>query len=179
MKWEWVASTQNCVQPSPPTSLEASRTKSPAGFSSRRRMLAGLRACEHHGSKPLAYSRRFPALGASALWRVRSRLPLRGSPGFTPGSLELDYFSDQHEARSLVCRASSQGICGKSAYRTMGHDTSPAVPAHPQLAPALRYAASWMTISRRARMPSISRGPGRPIHASGMRYMRSFARAGK
>src|SRR5262249_30208049 len=70
----------------PAASREASWV-GPAPDVSRRRMLAGLRARERAGC-PAPTVHRFPAQGGPVRLRGgRSRLPLRGSPGFTPGSL--------------------------------------------------------------------------------------------
>ena len=107
MKWEWVASTQNCVQPSPQTSLEASRTKSPAGFSSpaaNAGRSSGLRAPR---LKAACLLPPLPSPGGQCFMAGFVLAYRWGSPGFTPGSLELDYSSDQHEAQPIVRRASS------------------------------------------------------------------------
>ena len=70
----------------PRASLEASRSK-PARLSLRRRMLAGLRARERFGFCRVPTLHCFPAKKGQCVGWSRSRLPLRGSPGFSPGSL--------------------------------------------------------------------------------------------
>jgi hypothetical protein len=52
-------------------------------------MLVGLRACEHFGFRRAPTIHCFPAQERQCVSWIRSRLPLRGSPGFAPDSLLL------------------------------------------------------------------------------------------
>jgi len=70
------------------TSLEVSRSNR-LRLSLLRRMLVGLRACEHFGFRRVPTIHCFPAPKSQCVSWIRSRLPLRGSPGFAPGSLLL------------------------------------------------------------------------------------------
>ena len=70
------------------TSIEVSRSNR-LRLSLPRRMLVGLRACEHFGFRRVPTIHCFPAPKSQCLSWIRSRLPLRGSPGFAPGSLLL------------------------------------------------------------------------------------------
>lgn len=54
---------------------------------SRRGSMAGLRTSRRSGREPVSYRPSLPSRKASAYDGVRSSLPLRGSPGITPGSL--------------------------------------------------------------------------------------------
>lgn len=68
------------------TSLEVSRSNRPR-LSLPCRVLAGLRAREHFGLRRIPTIHRFPATKSQCVSWIRSRLPLRGSPGVAPGSL--------------------------------------------------------------------------------------------
>jgi hypothetical protein len=68
------------------TSLEVSRSNR-LRLSLPRRMLARLRARERFGFRRISTIHCFPAQKSSCLSWIRSRSPLRGSPGFAPGSL--------------------------------------------------------------------------------------------
>src|SRR4029078_3676855 len=80
----------------PTTSREASR--SPPPDVALRRVRAGLRARERSGLSAgfLLFSASQPR-GVSAFVEVRSRLPLRGSPGLSPGSLFARPYRPEHQ----------------------------------------------------------------------------------
>jgi hypothetical protein len=82
-----------------------SQVEQDADFS-RTQMLAGLRAYERSDMCRVPTVHRFPVLdgeGQCAVVKVVSRLPLRGSPGGSPGSLLSHWPRDQeHQHRHYI-----------------------------------------------------------------------------
>ena len=111
-------------------------------------MPAGLRACELSGFRRLPTAHRFPARRASADGGGRSRLPLRGSPGFSPGSLLSPWaFAQgrQHEHQHIVVTFSCQPIyCGYLRIRSSAQRYSDRARPRPgnRIAPVRRSAPS-------------------------------------
>ncbi len=106
----------------PPASLEASRSNR-TRMSPARRMLAGLRAHERSGEAGFLHSTasRSLVVRASALRGARSRLPLRGSPGCSPGSLFSPWIrahEHQHEPQHI-------GVVFRSSTTSCASDQCP------------------------------------------------------
>lgn len=91
------------------------------------RMLAGLRAREHFGFRRVPTIHRFPAPKSQCVSWIRSRLPLRGSPGVAPGSLLLSENTQRTSmGRSLLWHpifVNSDGV-GHGTIRFHQHDVA-------------------------------------------------------